>query len=89
MFVYTGVDPTMAMRDLFKKFGLDSNAADFIGHAIALYRDDQWARNAMLTFVVFIGVFVNTMNKSLKNLFTVKYDLNLNLDSKVNVKENV
>ena len=40
-FFLSGVEPSMAMREVFKKFGLDSNAADFTGHAIALYRDDQ------------------------------------------------
>ena len=36
-----GVDPKMPMSDVFKKFGLDANTADFTGHAIALYRDDE------------------------------------------------
>lgn len=36
-----GVPPTMVMSDVFKKFGLDSNTADFTGHAVALYRDDE------------------------------------------------
>ena len=26
----------------YQKFGLDENTCDFIGHALALYRDDQY-----------------------------------------------
>jgi len=30
------------MAEVFKKFGLDENTSDFVGHAIALYRDDDY-----------------------------------------------
>merc|ERR1711976_425029 len=30
------------MRDVYTKFGLDDNTADFTGHALALYRDDTY-----------------------------------------------
>ncbi len=29
------------MQELYTKFGLDANTADFTGHAFALYRDDE------------------------------------------------
>ena len=41
VFLCSDVNPSMLMSDVFKKFGLDANTADFTGHAIALYRDDQ------------------------------------------------
>lgn len=32
----------MTMAELFKKHGLDENTWDFVGHALALYRDDNY-----------------------------------------------
>ncbi|XP_065911583.1 rab GDP dissociation inhibitor beta-like [Dysidea avara] len=37
-----GVDPKTPMRDVFKKHGLDDNTASFTGHAIAVYRNDEF-----------------------------------------------
>ena len=31
------------MSESFKKYGLDQNTIDFIGHALALHRDDEYA----------------------------------------------
>lgn len=40
---HDGLDPTKAsMGDVFKKFGLNEGTIDFIGHALALYRDDSY-----------------------------------------------
>ncbi|KAI6198301.1 Rab GDP dissociation inhibitor [Aphelenchoides fujianensis] len=37
------LDPKSAtMQQVYEKFGLDENTADFTGHALALYRDDQY-----------------------------------------------
>jgi Rab GDP dissociation inhibitor len=30
------------MRDVFKKFKLEENTVDFLGHAVALYRSDEY-----------------------------------------------
>ena len=30
------------MRDVFKKYKLEDNTIDFLGHAVALYRDDDY-----------------------------------------------
>lgn len=36
-------DPNKAnMQALYDKFGLDKNTQDFTGHALALYRDDDY-----------------------------------------------
>ena len=32
------------MKDLFHKFSLDQNTADFVGHAMCLYRDDKYVQ---------------------------------------------
>jgi len=34
--------PTSTMDEVYKKFGLDENTSDFVGHALALYRDDTY-----------------------------------------------
>lgn len=36
-----GCPPEINMLDAFKKFGLDSNTQEFVGHAMCLYRDDK------------------------------------------------
>lgn len=37
------VDPKgTPMSDVYKKFGLDANTCDFVGHALGLYRDDEY-----------------------------------------------
>lgn len=42
---WKGYDPkTMTMAEIFEKFGLDNNTADFTGHALALYRDDLYLK---------------------------------------------
>ena len=33
---------TQTSADLYKKFGLEENTIDFIGHAVAMYRDDDY-----------------------------------------------
>uniref|UniRef100_A0A0N5BXM5 Rab GDP dissociation inhibitor n=1 Tax=Strongyloides papillosus TaxID=174720 RepID=A0A0N5BXM5_STREA len=40
---YNGLDPkTHTMQNVYDKFGLDANTADFTGHALALHRDDDY-----------------------------------------------
>ena len=39
--VATGVPPETLMEDVFEHFRLDQNTIDIIGHALALYRDDE------------------------------------------------
>ncbi|KAE9421240.1 hypothetical protein Angca_004857 [Angiostrongylus cantonensis] len=40
---WQGLDPDVhTMQQVYEKFGLDDNTADFTGHALALYRDDDY-----------------------------------------------
>jgi len=39
---YKGVDPNSQTSELLKKYKLDKSTTDFIGHALALYRDETW-----------------------------------------------
>jgi len=42
---FQGLDPAKAtMEDVFKKFGLDQNTADFTGHAICLFLNDDYLK---------------------------------------------
>ena len=37
-----GLDPKTAnMKQIYENFGLDNNTADFTGHSLALYRNDE------------------------------------------------
>ena len=38
---YKDIPPTTRMIDAFKKFRLEQDTIDFIGHALALYSDDE------------------------------------------------
>ena len=39
---FGGLNPNEnTMADVYKKFGLDANTAEFVGHAMALYREDE------------------------------------------------
>lgn len=39
---WDGTDPQKTtMQQIYEKFGLDENTADFTGHSLALYRNDQ------------------------------------------------
>ncbi len=40
---WNGTDPNKTtMNEVYAKFGLDANTADFTGHALALYRNDAY-----------------------------------------------
>eukprot|EP00053_Salpingoeca_punica_P013749 m.124505 g.124505 ORF g.124505 m.124505 type:complete len:448 (+) comp16294_c0_seq1:155-1498(+) len=42
---WKGLPPTTIMADVFKHFSLDENTQDFTGHALALYRDDDYIKH--------------------------------------------
>ena len=45
---YDGVNPDKTtMSEVFKKFGLDENTADFTGHSICLFLDDSYQKKTM------------------------------------------
>lgn len=35
------------MKSVYEKFGLEPGTQDFIGHAMALYLDDEYARRSI------------------------------------------
>lgn len=47
---WEGIDHNKSpMSDVYKKFDLDENTADFTGHALALYRDDKYVSSQSLS----------------------------------------
>ena len=37
-----GLDPkTATMKEIYEAYGLDANTADFTGHSLALFRNDE------------------------------------------------
>jgi Rab GDP dissociation inhibitor len=45
---YKDVDPNGPTSELLKKYKLDKSTTDFIGHALALYRDEGWMERPSL-----------------------------------------
>jgi len=58
------VDPnTTNMDEVYKKFSLDENTQDFVGHALALYRDDEYRSKPCLEAINRIKLYSNSLAK--------------------------
>ena len=56
------VDPKVTtMDEVFKKFGLDENTCDFVGHALALYRDDSYLSQPALDAIKRIRLYSDSL----------------------------
>merc|ERR1712184_210117 len=56
------IDPnTVTMQEMYKKFGLDENTCDFVGHALALYRDDSYLSQPALDAVRRIKLYSDSL----------------------------
>lgn len=51
------------MRDVFKKYKLEDNTIDFLGHAVALYRDDEFLEKPAVDCVKKIALYVESLGK--------------------------
>lgn len=61
---YQGVDVhRMTMRQVFEKYGLDDNTMSFIGHAMALRRDDSYLDQAALETVKAIQLYTYSLQR--------------------------
>ena len=49
------------MADVFKEFGLDDNTADFVGHALALYRNDEYKAKPCLEAINRIKLYSDSL----------------------------
>jgi len=56
------VDPQKTtMEELYKKHGLDENTCDFVGHALALYRDDEYLAKPCLDSIKRIKLYSDSL----------------------------
>ncbi|CAB4007117.1 Rab GDP dissociation inhibitor alpha [Paramuricea clavata] len=49
------------MTDVYRKFGLDGNTEDFTGHALALYRDDEYKSQPCKEALLKINLYSNSL----------------------------
>ena len=49
------------MRTVYEKFGLDEGTTDFIGHALALHRDDSYMGRPAYDTVMAVKLYAESM----------------------------
>lgn len=55
-------DPSTAdMQALYDKFGLDKNTQDFTGHALALFRDDEYLKRPAIDTIKRIKLYSDSL----------------------------
>merc|ERR1712147_37862 len=55
------LSPTSTMDEVYKKFGLDENTSDFVGHAMVLYRDDSYRSQPCVETVKRIKLYAESL----------------------------
>ncbi|XP_071705530.1 guanosine nucleotide diphosphate dissociation inhibitor At5g09550-like [Rutidosis leptorrhynchoides] len=59
---HEGMDVTkVPARDLTKKYGLDDNTVDFIGHALALYRNDSYLDQPAIDVIKRVKLYAESL----------------------------
>ncbi|XP_004288515.1 PREDICTED: guanosine nucleotide diphosphate dissociation inhibitor At5g09550 [Fragaria vesca subsp. vesca] len=59
---HEGMDLTkVTAKELISKYGLDDNTVDFIGHALALHRDDTYLEEPALAFVKRMKLYAESL----------------------------
>lgn len=53
----------MTMAQLFQKFKLEENTVDFLGHAVALHRDDYYLQQPCWDTLIKFKLYVESMGK--------------------------
>jgi len=58
------IDITKApMRDVFKKHKLEDNTIDFLGHAVALYKDDAYLNAPAIECLKKVQLYMESLGK--------------------------
>ncbi len=63
IYYISGYDYNAAFKDIVKKFGLETNTTDFIGHAVALYTNDDFLDKPALETIDKIKLYMNSIGK--------------------------
>lgn len=58
---FNGINLEMTMQQVYEKFGLDKNTQSFIGHAMALYRDDNYLAENCVASVMKVNLYLNSI----------------------------
>ena len=53
----------MSMQEVYKQFGLGEMTIDFIGHAIALHRDDAYMSQPAIDTVLKVKLYYNSLTR--------------------------
>ena len=64
-----GMNVNTSFRDVIKQFGLEFNTVDFIGHAIALYSDNNFIEDKAITTIKRIKNYFNYLEPKNKTQF--------------------
>lgn len=51
------------MSDVFKKYKLEDNTVDFLGHAVALYRDDEYLEQPAIDSLKKVHLYMESLGK--------------------------
>lgn len=60
---YKGYDYTAPFKDIIKKFGLETNTSDFLGHAVALHTTDDFLEQPSLETIEKIKLYMSSIGK--------------------------
>ncbi len=58
-----GCDPNGKFKDIIKKFGLEPNTVDFVGHAVALYTNDDFLEEKSITTIDKMQLYFNSFGR--------------------------
>ena len=58
-----GLSPDIPFRDFFKKYSLEENTIDFIGHAVALYTNDDYLDKRAIITVDKMQLYMNSFGR--------------------------
>lgn len=59
-----GLGPNVPFKDFFKKYSLEEDTVELIGHVIALYTDDDYLEKKAITTIEKIKLYVNSFGKN-------------------------